>query len=381
MSMAQLLLFMAVFWSVSTPAATYTLSDLEVLVNEKGHDEFFKHALDIRPSERQEAWKTMISKMGEIFTQSVLGQTEVKSKDFKQTESLYQWPVLQNDDVFKLKRQEIGLRYLTKCLKSSEPCWGDLKEFWEKDTKDSDLAYKLSELVSGFPNSPISTWIFLDVALKSPLSEFYCQKDFAMASLWGKFEIDYIRLGQQGDLLKKIDQTVHPDCLPALNKEATKKLYAPDKSQDRELAYQILKAQMKATQTVSDFFFTVYLLEKPSQGELFNYSWNRLKELGSSQVRREAVLNIVKTKLDPLPDEIFSSIDIPKKRVVLNHFKANFPEYLDFYSDQCVKFYGGKNTFPQGNPTVHCQDLMNSELAPEVLSHDKIKRYQEVINI
>ncbi len=379
--MAQHLLFMVLFLTSASWAASYSLSDLEVLVNEKSYEEFFKHALDVRPTERQVSWKAMVSKMGETFAQSVLNRSEIRPSDFKQTEALYQWPSLAADDVFKLKRQEIGLRYLKKCLKSNTPCWNELKEFWERDSKDADLAYKLSELVSQIPDAPLSTWTFLEVAFKSPLSEFYCQKDFAMNSLWGKLEIDYIRLGSQGDLLKKIDQTVHPDCLPALNKEAVRRLYRPEKGQDRELGFQILRAQMKENQNLSDFFYTIYLLERPSKGELFNIAWSKLKELGSSSERRDAVLSQIKTKLDPLPDEIFSSIDIPKKRVVLNHFKANFPEYLDYYSNQCVKFYGGQNTFPHGNPTVHCQDLMSSDLAPEILTKDKIQRYQEVRKI
>jgi hypothetical protein len=137
---------------------------------------------------------------------------------------------------------------------------------------------------------------------------------------------------------------------------------------------------MKANQDITDFFFTVYLLDNPSQGELFNYSWNRVKELGGTVGRREKVLRTLK-KLDPLPDAILGSLDQTKKRVVLNHFKTYFPEYLDFYTDECVKFYGGKGSFPSGNPTVHCQDFMNSELAPKVIDQFKIKQYNDARKI
>jgi hypothetical protein len=103
-----------------------------------------------------------------------------------------------------------------------------------------------------------------------------------MKNLWDKIEIDYIRLGAQGDLLKKIDQTAHPDCLPSLNAEARKRLHYPQSPDDREIAYRILESQSKVDQKTTDFFYTLYLLEHPSKGELFNYSWNRLKELGAS---------------------------------------------------------------------------------------------------
>lgn len=378
--MAQLLLFMMLFSLTGQARTTYTLTDLEVLVGEENTKEFFEHALDVRPSERQEAWKTMVSKMGDVYSRKILEKSEIEVKDFRDTENLFNMSALKMDDVFKKRRSEIGLRFLRKCLKSEAPCWNDLKSFWEKDKTDADTAFKLAELTSGMQESPLSSWSLLDVALKSPLSEFYCKKEFVMSALWGKIEIDYIKLGPDGDLMTKIDHTIHPDCVPVLVSEARKRLYQPPKVLDRELAYQILKSQMKADQEVTDFFFTVYLLDNPSQGELFNYSWNRVKELGGTVGRREKVLRTLK-KLDPLPDAILASIDQTKKRVVLNHFKTYFPEYLDHYTDECVKFYGGKGSFPSGNPTVHCQDFMNSELAPKVIDQFKIDQYQNVRKI
>lgn len=378
--MAQLLLFMMLFAQVAHSRTTYSLTDLEVLVAEENTKEFFEHALDVRPSERQEAWKTMVSKMGDVYSRKILEKTEIETKDFRDTENLYNMSALKTDDIFKMRRSEIGLRYLKNCLKSETPCWNELKAFWEKDKTNADTAFKLAELTSGLQESPLSSWSLLDVALKSPLSEFYCKKDFVMSALWGKIEIDYIKLGPEGDLMTKIDHTIHPDCVPVLVSEARKRLYQPPKVLDRELAYQILKSQMKADQEVTDFFFTVYLLDNPSQGELFNYSWNRVKELGGTVGRREKVLRTLK-KLDPLPDAILGSIDQTKKRVVLNHFKTYFPEYLDHYTDECVKFYGGKGSFPSGNPTVHCQDFMTGDLAPKIIDEFKIKQYQSVRKI
>lgn len=374
--MAQFLLFIALFspYSWATP---YTLADLEVLVEEQSYKEFFEHALDIRPLERQDAWKNMVSKMGEIYSRNVLQKIDLNHSDFIEIEKLYEWPTLKTDDVFRLRRQEIGLKYLKKCLKTDPPCWSELKLFWEKDKSDADTAYKLAEITYQMPNSPLPTWTLLDVALKSSLSEFYCKKDFVMGALWAKIEIDYIRLGPEGDLMKKIDHTIHPDCMPILLKEAHDRLYRPAKIFDRELAFQIIKSQNKADQKITDFFYTVYLLDNPSQGELFNYSWSRVRELGKHADRREKVLKEIKN-LDPLPDAILSSLDHTKKRVILQHIKGHFPEYLDFYTDQCVKFYGGKGSFPNGNPTIHCQDFMSSELAPQMIDTYKIDQYQKV---
>ena len=377
--MTRFSLFFAIILSLNiNPSwANYTLSDLEVLTQEENYDEFFSHALDIRPSERQDAWKGMLAKMADGHGRKILARTEITRETYVKVEALYAWPALKSDDVFRHHRQEIGLRYLQTCLKKSEPCWKELKAFWEVDKNDPEVAFKLAEMTVSFSEKPMTTWTFLEVALKSPLSEFYCKKEFVLESLWGKLEIDYIRLGTQGNFLKKIDDSVHPDCLISLNAWTQKKLNKPDKSSDRELAYQILETQGKATAGIVDFFYTVYLLENPSKGELFNYAWNRLTELSKSVNRREEVLKKIRL-LDPLPDELFSSLDQSKKRAILGHFKNKFPEYLYFYADQCLLFYGGKTAFPQGNPTMKCQNLMQSDEAIGLIGKEKVEKFQQI---
>jgi len=372
------LLFILLFSLNGVPCwASYTLPDLEVLTQEGNFDEFFSHALDIRPSERQDAWKGMVGKMADKYGRQILARSEITKAHYAKIESLYSWPVLKADDVFKLHRQEIGLRYLKICLKLAEPCWKELKTFWETDANDPEVAFKLAEMTVPSTDKVVPTWTFLSVALKSPLSEFYCKKDFVLESLWEKLQIDYIRLGTKGDFLRKIDESVHPDCLISFNQWILKKFHRPDQSSDRELAYQILDAQGKTNPGFTDFFYTVYLLESPSKGELFNYAWNRLTELSKSIDRREEVLKKIKN-LDPLPDELFSSLDESKKNAILLHFKNKFPEYLSFYTDQCLLFYGGKTAFPQGNPTIKCQNLMESSGAAGLLGKEKIERFHQV---
>ena len=372
---------LALLVSQMTWAVSYSLDDLDILAKENSFEEFFQHAMDVRPTERGERWQGMVSKMADSLTSSILKQSEVTAKDYLKTEDLFNLPSLKTDDVFRLRRQEIALRYFKVCLKAQTPCWETVKKFWEKDPTDPELGLKLSEFVENSPASPLASWPFLEVALKSSLSEFYCKKPFVMKNLWDKLGIDYIRLGTEGDLLKKIDQTIHPDCIPSLNLEASRRLLSPIKNEDRELAYRILESQGKVDATTKDFFYTVYLLERPSQGELFNYSWSRLKELGTSEIRREKVLRKIKMSLQDLPDEIFSSLDESKRRAITTLFKENFPEYLDYYAHQCIKFFKGVGSFPDGNPTLHCQDLMNSDLAAKIFEPATIKSYQDAKKI
>ena len=90
---------------------------------------------------------------------------------------------------------------------------------------------------------------------------------------------------------------------------------------------------------------------------------------------------ILLKKLDPLPDQIFASSDQNKKKAIINHFKAHFPEYLDFYIDQCLSFYQGSVEFKNGNPTIKCQDLMNSDYIHKIIEQDKIIKFKKVKTI
>ena len=96
--------------------------------------------------------------------------------------------------------------------------------------------------------------------------------------------------------------------------------------------------------------------------------------------RRDEVMKRIQ-KLDPLPDEVFSSMDESKKRAIISHFKNKFPEYLYFYTDQCLLFYGGSSTFPNGNPTMKCQNLMGTSDAAKLLGAEKVERYLKVRSI
>ena len=361
-------------------ATSYSLADLEVLTQEGNFEEFFQHARDIRPAERLDPWKGMLSKMADGYARGILSKNEVKKEQFSKIEELYGWPTLKSDEMFKNHRQEIGLKYLQGCLKTTTPCWNDVKRFWEADTANPEMALKLAELTLPLASKEISTWTFLEVAVKSPLSEFYCKKEFVLEAIWGKLEIDYIRLGENGNFLKKIDETLHHDCLLAFNKWSQQKLLSPTKASDRELAYQILDAQGKTNAELTDFFYTVYLLETPSKGDIFNLAWNRLSELSKSASRREEVLKRIK-QLDPLPDELFGSSDIIKKKAILIHFKNKFPEYLSHYSNQCLLFYEGKSEFSHGNPTMKCQNLMSLEGSQNLIDAEKIERFNKIISL
>ena len=119
-------------------SSAYTLQDLEVLAQEGAHEEFFAHALDVRPSERQETWKSMVSTMADGLSRKVLAKSNLSESDFNKIEELYKWPSLKTDDIFRTRRQAIGIRFLQNCLKETNPCWDKVRAFWETDKTDPD---------------------------------------------------------------------------------------------------------------------------------------------------------------------------------------------------------------------------------------------------
>lgn len=363
--------------ALSVKAVTYNLDDLKVLAQEGSYKEFLNHALDVRPSLRQEDWKNMVVEMSHLYTKNILAQKLIDKQDFEKIEYIYSWPALKTDELFVARRHEIGLRYLKQCL-GANTCWQEVKDFWEKDKTNPETAYQLAELTKPYEGFPISQWDFLTHSVKSTLSEFYCKKDFVQKEIWSQLEQIYIKLGPKGDLLKRLDELLHPACLTPLNELTQKKLYTPDKSSDRELAFQILKAQFKATTKLEDLFYTIYLLEKPSQGELFNYAWNRVKLLSTLPTRRDAVIEAFKT-LDPIPDEIFASLDEVKVRAIYKHMNDNFPELVTYYFNQCKAYYSGTKTFPNGNPTLHCKEFVQSPRGTALLDPILLGEFKTIL--
>lgn len=356
---------------------TYNLEDLRALSREGAYEEFLNHAMDVRPSQRLDEWKKMVVDMAALYTSQLTKQKSVDKDDFQKIETIYSWPVLRTDDVFRTRRHELGIRFLGQCLDENPPCWETVRTFWEQDKSNPETAYKLAELVEKGKNPPFSKWEFLTFAVKSNLSEFYCKKSFVQKEIWDELEKIYVNLDQKTDFLKKIDELLHPDCLPSVNELARNKMLSPDKTSDRELAFQVLKAQFKATTAVEDLFYTIYLLEKPSQGELFNYSWNRVKLLKNLPQRRDAVIEAFK-KLDPIPDEILASLDETKVRAIFNLFKENFPELIDYYFNQCKAYYSGKTTFTNGNPTLQCKKFVESPRGEALLDRDTLLEFKTI---
>ncbi len=360
--------------SLDGKAAAYSMADLEALEKEQSYSEFFAHALDIRPSERNDYWKTMVQNMGEGLLKAMAAKNRLERSDFQQMEELAGWSVLRTNEFFRLKRQEVAMRWFTQCFNEdanpASPCWQDVVTFWEIGRQEPDLAGRLLTLIS--PRLPLSvpqienpahrartlvTPLFiLNPIIRSSLAELQCKKPDVQQVVWSALRQEWLNNIKGKTLSSILAQVAHADCWPALV-PAAHELWSKGADNDTlTLSYLLLKSQQALTPLEKDLFQLHYLLGSPARGETFNLAWNRVQELATQPAQREAIMKVLKA-WHPLPGDLFTDLDLTKRRTVARHLQRFFPEYLDFYARTCVEFFGGKRRFPEGNPASNCHEL------------------------
>lgn len=390
----------------------YSLEDLKVLSNEKNFNEFFKHANDIRPNQRNLEWNKLVSDMGIALIQSNLGKNYISTQLLETIEELTLWPLFKNDSIFLLMREQYGLKYITSCYKNAsqktnsgndsstafisidktvtapkfpnnsnssnlinikkDECLAILKLFW-KNTPNSptkgDLGIKLGDLVEELQLglAGIDSWYFYKEAMNSSVSSLLCKHTNVKKALFTKvatiIESELFSLNNNKLNIEKFLSLANQDCWNNLFEDIKDASLVGGNSQSKYISYFVLKNFKKLNEQENIQMLVLYFLSNPTPGEMFNISWNIIEELGRSYEKRTNVINFLK-KLDPLPDDFLSSKDLKKVKVLLMHLAENIPEYLDMYANTCYEYYSGKVNFQNGNPTINCKEfltLLNSD--------------------
>src|SRR5574343_829671 len=99
-------LFTLLFGQPLWGTAPYEMGDLETLYKENNYQEFLNHALDIRPSLRDSKWKKMVLEIGVDFIKDKIARGQFDEKTLNYIESLTTWPILREDEIFFLKRND-----------------------------------------------------------------------------------------------------------------------------------------------------------------------------------------------------------------------------------------------------------------------------------
>ena len=167
-----------------------------------------------------------------------------------------------------------------------------------------------------------------------------------------------------------------PSCIEHLSKVLGRELYSRDFAL-ATMAFDLLYVSDRISLRERDFFLVRNYLQKAQKGERLNLSWNALKSLANNFERRQTVLRQLKS-LDPLPDQLLGIPPSPEKKTLLDHLADNFPEYLDHYSQSCLDYLQGKRPFPNGNPTIHCHQIMQEAPGKNWIGRQLLARYREV---
>jgi len=354
-----------IFWALFTysllgtamsQTTVYTIADLESLEIQKNFREFVRHAHDIRPSQRDRHWREMVISVGTQYLDDLVARKEFSKESFNEVEMLASWPVLREDLFFVAKRDRFTQRYLTQCLsqKESKLCLSQLKQFWNNLPGEVETASQLIQLFSDYaPAQELSSLILM--VSKNPQARFYCGRETFAANLlnlmMNSLPIDF----NEAQAQKVIQDSASKECWDQWSPWAKAQLFkAPALLADRY--YRLLQSKSVMSLEEQDLYLSYYFLQGPKPGDGLNRAWNRVQELAEQFERRQ---NVVKglMQLDPLPGKLFAMRPIEKLKPMFKHFQKSIPEYLDRYVENCLNYMDGTKTYPNGNPTVECQDL------------------------
>lgn len=363
-------------------SGNYTLGDLEALHKEGNLNEFMTHARDVRPSDRGRHWTEMVQDMAIQFIDKRLKKAEYLQEDFDLIEDLATWPALKEDEFFQTKRALFGERYLLSCIEAekaqekfsqtSSPCLKSLYNFWDKTPNipvATDLGMRLGEIVRKNTTTD-ELWSFFAKAANSPAAEFLCKKEVLHEAISRKIATLINKQISDSIFTQELQSLANSDCWNKLIPAFEKQLTSSNKD-DAGIAFLVLKTKGVLAPEKKDLFMTTYFLNGPENGSLLNEAWNELKNIGQDYKRRTSVLENIK-KIDPLPGKIFALEDQKRKQVLLDYMTLNFPEYVDHYAKTCLAYVKGLNSFPMGNPTMECRELLKSSKNGHILN-DKIQ--------
>lgn len=358
----------------------YSLADLEVLRDGNNYQEFFQHAKDILPTKRDKHWQDMLSNMASDYVDNLRRKKKFNLSSFKKVEELAKWPEQRRDEFFQVKRQSYAIEYFKTCLSSltgdkpapsKSDCQKQMNDYWGNSNKEVEMAYQLLLLQVGFfPGQ--DTWSFLSPIISSELSNIYCERPIVKDAFLSKLHQMDLEEEDSNSLRFKIKSMATDECWKSLYPSLLSSLDELPTKEGHNL-FRIGNILNIIPKEMADIWLVRYFLESPQPGKTFNQAWNVLSKLSQDYNTRMTVLKKLLT-YDPLPGDIFSLKDKEKRRILTVTLSENFPEYIQKYAKTCMNYLTGSQTFPTGNPTKECHDLiqMDRTLGKKNLLSDEI---------
>jgi len=334
------------------------LKDLEALEKEKNYEEFLRHAMDIRPSERLKLWRDMYQSMAMEMIDSKIRDRDFTLENFKNIEDLGRSSLLYNDEFFQLKRASFARNFFNECYKKASDsteqpnkytfkiCDQQMQGFWSNSKRDPDIGLELAALVEKYP-STLATWQFYERAITDKtVAPIYCDRPQVQKAIIKKLALETFSADFNGDYLKLSNRVIPEKCFAKLIPTLKEMTSSPlTNGLEKEMAMNILEAKGKIPESEQDLLAVIYLLDGPVVGDKMNVSWAKVEKLGENFTKRKENLEKMKS-LPTIPDKIFKDPELPRHKAIINLFAKNFPEYLNYYASICVDLLDTKKEMP-----------------------------------
>ena len=342
----------------------YEMTDLRILNSERNFSEFFAHALDIRPSLRNDEYKNMLEEMALALLEQLNNKTKVTPKEMALIKSISKWPLLGQNEFFNRKRDFLLLKGLNNCfIEKKDNCLQQAKiiftDYQHEILFSNDLIENL--VLNGI--APEKLWPFAAPLAMHPLSEFYCSKDSFKSVIIAKMSIDF-------------QAKLHNDCLKAL-KPSMQKMLTYNERHMRSIAFHYLKKINALSNKEESFYYLIEYLQNPYiSSDKLEHSLNELKRIKKDpELREQLVIDL--GKLDPLPGKIFSKVtdtqSLSKTRILFR----SFPEYIDTYARTCLDYLTENKVYKTGSPTPDCHGLFKQGQKLDILPESMQLKYRK----
>ena len=353
----------------------YELKDLEVLEREKNFEEFLNHANDIRPSERSRHWRDMLQTMAIGLIDYKIKTHDFSLATYRKIEQIGRTSAMANDEFFQLKRAFYAKKYFTECYKkisAIEPakqaeeknlCENELTSFWYFSKKDPDMGLDLAAILESNQSS-LKMWQFYEKAVKDSIADFYCKKPNIQQAIMTKIYQESFSSDFDGNYKTLVNRLLPDNCFEQLVTPLKDSLTSIKSSGlDKEMAMNILEAKGKLSANELDLYAVLYLLDGPVVGDKMNIAWKKIEALSENYKKRQKLMVEIE-KLSLIPDKIFKDPNLPRHKAIINLFAKNFPEYLNYYGETCVKYVNNLSDTPLNvSSSFQCNEFLKAAVA------------------
>ena len=302
---------------------------------------------------------------------------KLRTKDFsiqtfKKVEALGRSSALSNDEFYQLKRSIYAKSFLKECYSQAlqnttdkkasgiKTCDNELSSFWYFSRKDPDIGLELAKIIEKSQSS-LKVWPFYQRAINDTVASLYCEKPDIQRAVISKLTEESFDKDFDGNYKNLINRFVTEKCFVKLVAPLRLALKSTiTNGLEKEMAMNLLSAKGLLTKEEEDLSAVLFLMDGPVVGDKMNLAWKKVEDLGEQYQKRIKILSQIK-ELPLIPDKIFKDPNLPRNKAIINLFAKNFPEYLNFYGESCVKYLENSSE-TAGNiaSSVQCHEFLTA---------------------